>query len=132
MASKHFILKPREQNSFELGDQPIKISLDKNNTFVIKALSQWQGPFSQKDKSLTERYYCFDSQRYDENVPISSARKLIGEDEQLVLGSIRNQLYFGSDQKYSSLSPEHLVIMKSGNIINLENKSNHKISVEIG
>jgi hypothetical protein len=96
---------------------------------VIEYLSPWFN-FKDKDKSLTSRSYVYDPASYDPQNPVSRARKLLGEDEVLILGSVRNKIYFSEKGKWDDkLEPEHVKVVRYGEKLFLENLSSSIVIV---
>ncbi|OGC53702.1 hypothetical protein A2709_03450 [candidate division WWE3 bacterium RIFCSPHIGHO2_01_FULL_43_9] len=104
-------LKKDESTIINLQKGKLDIYLgSKNNHVVIAKLALWYN-FKDKIKSVTERYYVYDPRSFSPAKPVSRARKIIGNGEKIILGLIRNQLYFSETGSWDKkLSPEHLQI----------------------
>ncbi len=103
----------------------------KNNHLVIAKLALWYN-FKDKIKSITERYYIYDPRLFNPEKPTSRARKIIGDGEKIILGSIRNQLYFSEAGSWDKkLSPEHLQIELKEHSLTLTCLSQNNIEFQI-
>ncbi len=132
MAGKNKIIKlaPKESIEIKLGKGKIELFLgSKNNKVVIEYLSPWYN-FKDKNDSLTKALYVYDPKFYDPKKPTSRARKLLGEDEPLTLGSARNRIYFSDEGKWDDkLAPEHVKIFRLGETLFLENLSGSDVKI---
>ena len=75
----------------------------------------------------------YDPKFYGPQNPNSRARKLLGEGEVIILGSARNQIYFGNKGKWDSkLQMEHVkVLLKDKDKICLNNLSSKIVQIYI-
>jgi hypothetical protein len=101
----------------------------KKSSLQIAPLAQWQHVFSNKEKSLTTRIYLFDADFYDPQNPSSTARKLLGQNEILTIGSIRLPLFLGKEVDVSYLDPEHLKIELIEDTIHFTNVSSKPVTI---
>jgi len=99
------------------------------SSLKIAPLAQWQHVFSNKEKSLTTKLYLFDSDLYDPQNPSSSARKLLGQNEVLTIGSLRIPLYLGKECDISYLEPEHLQIELIEDVVHFKNLSSKSVTI---
>jgi hypothetical protein len=101
----------------------------KQHSFSIHKLAQWSARFASKTSDLTSKLYIADNDHFNPDQPISMARKLIGEDEQITLGSIRNKLYFGPDVSIGGLEREHFRILLSQQLLTITNLSHFSLKI---
>ena len=100
-----------------------------NNKLIIEYLSPW---FNFKDKNdyLTKALYVYDPKFYDPKKPTSRARKLLGEDETIILGNLRNKIYFSQQGDWDNqLEPQHLSVLRAKDSISLKNLSKYNVEL---
>lgn len=108
----------------------IHILFDKSDKkLAIKKMSPWQHVFTSKNHDLTSHHYLLDPDLFAKNDRTNPGRKLLGRDETLTIGSIRNQLYLGNKSDITFLEPEHLRIRKDATAILFENLSSKPITL---
>lgn len=114
---------------FDTGYVSLKFGAGKKELRVA-SLAQWQHVFTSKQPDLTTGVYVYDPELYDPQQPHSRARKLLGQDELVKLGSIRNPLYFSDETSVSDLDPEHIDITLVGESLHLQNVGSTAVLVE--
>lgn len=115
-------LKPGQKNTIELHHGTITLQFGTDSdSLTIARLAQWQHVFQSKQPDLTTGVYVYDPALFDPDNPSSRARKLLGQDEVVTLGSIRNTLYFGEETDVSYLDPEHVRLTLVGKKVEILN-----------
>lgn len=136
MIKKRKIIKLESQGLVSIKlvkDQKIEILMgSKNNKVVFADLSPWFN-FKDKNPQLTSHYYVYDPNYYNPEHPNTRARKLIGENEAIILGKARNQIYFGNKGKWDDkLQMEHVkLLLKDRDKIYLNNLSSKIVQIYI-
>jgi hypothetical protein len=106
----------------DLGDSNCMIQFGSNKRkLILTEQALWQKPFKNKLSDLTKKIYIIDPLVFQTKDRFSPGRKLLGENEVITIGSIRNKIYFGKDTQADHLEPEHLMIVLKNGLVHLTN-----------
>lgn len=123
-------LQPQASAVLTASQAPIVLKVDTKHQYTITLLSPWRDSFQGKIKTLTRKWYIYDSQLFSERDPQSRARKLLGEDEILTLGAIRNPVYFGPLTDVEQVPPEFAQVSLHHHAVTITNVSLRALTIK--
>lgn len=114
-------IKPKagEKVKLPVSSLPVKVALSDGTEILLKFISLWR--ISRQAKGgHAKQVYLIDPRHFDEKNPTTVGRKLLLEEEELVLGKARNPVYFGHQDWSKKMQMEEAKVWLEGKNICVE------------